>query len=123
MTDTTTLSHPGTVSRLDYFAAHAPREIPDWFRPEEPAYNGPAYPATPAGIPDEDRKLIDSWEKDPCFDLDGEYAWFQTEVEAYRAAMRDHKERVAIERAFRWPWAWAKSMLLWGEIYTKEQPE
>jgi hypothetical protein len=110
-----------SITRLDYFAAHAPTAIPDWFKPEEPEYNGPAYPTLPAGIPEEDRKMIASWERDPCFDLDGEYAWFQQDVEAYRAAMRDHKERIAVERYLRWPWAYAKSMLLWCDVYTVQK--
>jgi hypothetical protein len=112
---------PKPITPLDYFAAHAPKDIPIWFDFDEPEYTGPAHPAIPAGIPDDDRKMLESWLNDACFDLEDKYAWFQQEVEAYREAMRAHKERIVTERYFRWPWAYAKSMLLWRDIYDKQQ--
>jgi hypothetical protein len=99
------------ITLLDYFAARAPQDIPDWFQPSYPEYEGPAYPAIPEGIPEEDRKMLASWTKDGCWDLEGEYAWFQEAAETYRQARENHDYMCKMGAYYEWRWEYAESMV------------
>jgi hypothetical protein len=111
------------ITRLDYFAARAPREIPDWFRPDPPAYDGPAFPDIPKDIPDDDRKTLESWVRDPCFDLDDQYAEFQDAAELHWTARKLYKEECEWDRYYQWPWTWAECMLIMRDTYMQEEPQ
>jgi hypothetical protein len=99
------------ITLLDYFAAHAPHEIPYWFKPSTPEYDGPAFPKIPEGIPEEDRKMLESWINDDCFDLEGEYAWFQDAVKAYHQARKDYDHLCKTAAYYEWRWEYAQSMM------------
>lgn len=56
-----------SVALLDYYAAHAPLEIPDWYYCEN--VPGNPEPVSLHTLTDEERALVAAWVKDPCYDL------------------------------------------------------
>jgi hypothetical protein len=111
------------ITRLDYFAAHAPTEIPEWFQPDPEPYNGPPLPVIPESASEEDKKMLSDWLSDPCWDLEGEYAWFQEVAEAHSKATRDYKEFIKSDRYLQWRWTYAELMLVTRELYVDPQDE
>lgn len=111
------------ITRLDYFAAHAPAEIPHWFAPEPDPYTGPAAPVIPSDASDEDRLMLESWMKDPCFDLPEQFEWFEKAWEEHREAVRRHNEFQVVDRYLAWRWAYAEMMLGMREVYVTPDDE
>lgn len=101
---------PG-MSLRDYFAAHAPTDIPDWFKHREPVKYYPDCPHW-STLPNEDhREIARSWIDDPCYDLPDELRWFQEKFEAYQDAAIAWREQDALERYIQWRWHYADAML------------
>jgi hypothetical protein len=115
------------ISLFDYFAAHAPAEIPEWFKPSSTK----AMPERPAPAP-EIASAAEGWVKDPCFDFADaykvrEYSDLFPErhyplAVAFELAMQVYWEecrRIAAEnvelRFFEWRWAYAARMLAFKE--------
>ena len=109
---------PG-MNGSDFFAAHAPTEIPDWFRPEEIKEK----PEMPIPSP-EIFKEAKSWAEHPTYDLevvfkacdltDGKRAAaraFQEAMELYWDICREYDQINVEERYFWWRWYYAKMML------------
>lgn len=112
-------AEPG-IDTIDYFAAHAPDEIPLWFKPEP--LKRPLKPNPDPVI----AGLAKSWLKDPCYDFpsifDQESGEYSTEyrriAEAFEKAISDWNEenrridRLESERRyFQWRWYYAEQML------------
>jgi hypothetical protein len=55
------------ASLRDYFAAHAPAEIPEWFRHTSPNQTFPPMPDY-LELDECHRKVALDWQRDPCFD-------------------------------------------------------
>jgi hypothetical protein len=94
----------------DYFAAHAPLEVPEWFRHVEPKKNFPPD-ADVEDLDETHRKLARDWRHDPCFDLPEEIAWWGEKVKAHRAARSEWFEADVRARFIQWRWAYADAML------------
>lgn len=100
------------VSLAQYFAAHAPSEVPEWF------YNpiiiqppkSPKHPSEFGIIGREDLERAIGWIKDPCFDLEEMVApanrlAAKKFVEAwtlYRNARVEHSDENQRNRFFEW---------------------
>lgn len=87
-------------SKSEFFAAHAPEEIPDWFECQE--IPRPPYPKFPELTPEQSDK-VNKWKCDPCYDLEDEFLkYVQTKYEAYYQQLKKvEKENVKI-RYFQW---------------------
>lgn len=107
---------------LDYFAAHAPRDIPDWFMSEPDAFAGPDLPRIPANATDEGKGILNAWMLDSSFDLPEEYAWFEAATRAHLEAKEKHHQDYLVDRYAQWPWAYAETMLLTREVYLPPLP-
>lgn len=99
---------PG-MSRADFFAAHAPKKIPKWFKdnafeelnpaPVEPKCQDlPEYQAL---IPLEVREL-ESWRSDPIYDLPDNLEFFQKKWNAFTELRRQWHENKEVFRYFAW---------------------
>lgn len=95
----------------DYFAAHAPAEPQDWFRPvmsappEKPAYLTNTTPA-------EREELCGLWEwisSEEC--KQPRVKAYAVAKEEYLAAMRKRRMEERFQRQVQWPYAWADAML------------
>lgn len=114
------------VSKLDYFAAHAPARPWQHYQPTVP----PA-PVTPMFDPvgndgeapteDEARKLCD-WRIDACWDVDEAlpaYSYWCDSWRDYWIKLRAHKQLVEVEYDRQWPWFYAEAMLAESERRNK----
>lgn len=116
------------ISQRDFFAAHAPVEIPEWFKVK--ANPAPTRPTAKEFT--NDRLLaeyLDGWAKDPEFspldilnasefskredrrELGQKVVLFQTAVENYYHAKQQHTEHQKSARYFAWRWAYADGMI------------
>jgi hypothetical protein len=111
------------ITRMDYFAAHAPTEIPDWYEPEPEPYDGPPFPAIPDNASDEDKKMLAGWLNDPVFDLEGEYVWFQEAADAHWKACREHGALQRSHRYMSWRWVYAQMMCITRELFVDPDEE
>jgi len=100
-------------TRRDYFAAHAPAEIPSWFAHEQPKRDLPPMPDYRKLDPAHQDIALD-WQRDGCFDLPEEIAWFGKEVEAHREAKADWDDANYAARFFQWRWYYADMMIVVG---------
>lgn len=106
----------GGISTLEYFAARAPREVPDWFAPvmgKTP--EAPGYPPIKGFS-----EAFESWEN-----WEGEEGWdkdinpgtasmvrqFVSENADYRKKLKEFAEEKYRQTIAQWPWAWAKMVL------------
>lgn len=98
----------------DYFAVHAPDDIPGWFE-------ATLSPATMPPMPrwqDLDKvhqNTALSWINDGCFDLPNELEWFGKQVIRHREAHVQESQRRMHARYFQWRWHYADRMLAWRE--------
>lgn len=101
------LSDVGLTKR-EAFAMHAP-PVPTAFEEGWPHY--PPRPARPANLSAEDIGTLNSWDRDPCFDLHGDLKIYQKAVDDWA------KEKGAIDKAWpvqrqaRWAVAYADALL------------
>lgn len=104
----------------EYFAAHAPTEIPTWFVHVEPTRNYPPMPdinEVSREADDVHRKIALDWQHDPCFELEDhtpELKWYSDEVKAHRAGREAWREQDIRARYFQWRYAYADGMLEFG---------
>lgn len=99
-----------TMNRKDYFAAHAPDVIPDWFRHDQP-------PTTkqPTGWMnlqmEDDKEMAKNWVSDPIYDLPEHLQWFQREHEAYWVEKKKWEIDNQSARFFQWRKYYAEMMV------------
>jgi hypothetical protein len=108
------------IGRLEYFAAHAPAVIPDWFTPQgfENRPKAPGAPTTVFGVGDLKKiSMFQGWIADPAWDIEDDYP-NDERVAKYAAAWRSYWEERAhydahfeMERHFQWPVYWAQQVL------------
>src|SRR3990172_1973612 len=88
------------LSVLEYFAAKAPVNPQSWFKPMMPERPKNHYglnerpPCDNDGKPadDAEKKIIYSWQRDPCFDLEESlpsFSDYENEIKAYWAARNE----------------------------------
>lgn len=113
----------GGMTLRDYFAAHAPVEIPQWFQITDfPPL--PAEPAVPEGLSERGAKLARDWRNDPIFELsnyaaDNELpasdepllAAYASAMEAWWDAKEEHGRDKEAARFFSWRWHYAAMMV------------
>jgi len=106
---------------LNFFAAHAPEQIPGWFKvenlelPEQPKYESEVF--------SDDEKLrieAESWRKDPIYDLDEStnerLREFAIAWKKHWSEMSQFRKNYDSRRFFAWRWYYAKMMI-------QERPE
>jgi hypothetical protein len=101
---------------LEYFIAHAPAQIPDWY--EAPPFLE-EQPEKPLGasewggndISDVDRHLLHHWMSDPSYDLRHPLQGFQQQIELYNKERSAYEKRLAAWRFFNWRLFYAKGQL------------
>jgi hypothetical protein len=98
------------ASLRDYFAAHAPAEIPEWFRHTSPNQTFPPMPDY-LELDECHRKVALDWQRDPCFDLPEELSWYGKKVEAHRAGRSEWNDADHRARYAQWRYAYADTML------------
>lgn len=101
------------MTRRDYFAAHAPIEIPTWFEHPEPPKNIPPKPDF-AALDPAHQSIVRDWQEDPCFDLPEELTWYAEKWTAYQKARADWNDENDAARFFHWRWYYADRMLVAG---------
>jgi hypothetical protein len=109
------------ISRLDYFAAHAPAP-PAWFEPTMPP--SPTNPVIDADASDEAKRLAAGWRVDPCFDIDnavndwhdqhritgddcGAILAYAEQVERYGNDRATWNQLQRERKLAQWPWVYA----------------
>lgn len=98
------------ANSLNFFAAHAPDEIPGWFEhapPPEPAYNN----VNILHLSVENQRYLNSWKNDPCWDLEDEFSWYQDAINANIELMGGWLKKDQGERYFQWRVFYAKKMV------------
>jgi hypothetical protein len=109
--ETDVIYFPYGLTLLDYFAARAPIDIPDWFKHREPEYTVPPRPNYMALATKEHQDIALDWQRDPCFDLPEELAWFGEMMKTYRNAIAERDELNRVARFFQWRWYYANAMI------------
>lgn len=100
----------GGMTLRDYFATHAPLDIPSWFEHVPPAKDVPPMPDHTT-LDAAHQQIAISWQKDPCFDLPEEIKWFGDKVKAHRDAKAAWSDANYAARTFQWRYAFADGML------------
>lgn len=106
------------MSLREYFAAHAPTEIPAWFHYTKPPKDFPKHPSLDEISTDENdphRREVDSWLQDPIYDLPEELQWFANKVKAHYDGKECWEQAAQRARYFQWRWAYADAMIEFGE--------
>lgn len=102
----------GGMTLRDYFVAHAPTEIPAWFRPQVPSL-GPK-PAIPTGLTQAEHMERIGYDEDVLRAEDIREPRVRKWAEDMDAWIkeRDHHEALRLrERTLQWPNFWADEML------------
>lgn len=116
------------MSLRDYFAAHAPKRPHEWFTPVMDTTE-PKYPARPTPLHPDTERILNNWERDPCYDLFDNhgkptdygtnlapidyaavFAW-TVAIEDYHESIREWRERRTKAFFVQWPYAWADEQL------------
>ena len=119
-----------SATMMDFFAAHAPGQVPEWFTVDsEPKPQQLTIPDAVAALPafaelsPEGQGNVLSWLRDGCWDLEGKEAEVANEAAAAIDASVDKvaewESRAnlrAAERFFAWRWFYAHQMLLTREM-------
>lgn len=94
----------------DYFAAHAPAEVPEWFQHVPPARD---YTPMPKWMdwPEEHHRALRAWLSDGCYDLPDELSAFQEQARQHREDKRFWDARNQAARFIQWRWRYAEMML------------
>ena len=96
------------LSKREYFACHAPIEIPAWFthtkteRPTEPKR---------LNIHDPFFRETHDWHSDQCYDLPEELQWYQQAWEKYWGLMSEWNRLNTIEKYFQLRYFFADMLL------------
>lgn len=98
-------------STRDYFAAHAPDQIPVWFVHKEPKREYPPMPDY-LKLDETHQQTALSWQRDGCFDLPEEIAWFGEKVTAHRKGKADWEDANYAARYFQWRFYYADMMIV-----------
>jgi hypothetical protein len=95
------------LSKREYFASLA-GPVPDWF--PAPQHNRKGHelrrPKPPEGLSADESRELNSWNRDPCWDLpEGKLAKYQKEIEIWREflddmILADHRDRISAWAAF-----------------------
>lgn len=117
------VSMTSELSLRDYFAAHAPQKIPEWFIPKMP--DRPTAPRRPSMGKDELNDRIASWLRDdggvdlvaffedvdlPAPEI--QVLWnYQEDRREWFEAVEQWEQLRFIERVAQWPWFWADRVL------------
>lgn len=99
---------------LEYFAAHAPAEIPVWFEGVAPDFEGEEDPRGSEAyeaLSDVDISEISNWLQDDFLDLPAHLSWFENQLIQHRQDCKDHAKDCQIERYFQWRKYYAEQML------------
>lgn len=96
----------------DYFAAHAPSEIPSWFD-EYKEIKAPSKPTPPPHATPEQRRTAAFWIGDPCYDLEGDpiLEQFQRDYAAWVKKVHEVSRLNKSARYIAWRWYFADQML------------
>lgn len=97
------------LSRADFFAAHAPKKIPKWFKddafeelnpkPVEPIYQDlPEYQL----LSETEKKELEGWRRDPIYDLPDNLQFFQKKWDSYTETRREWSENREVSKYFAW---------------------
>lgn len=113
---------------LDYFAAHAPAEISEWFQPKD-AYAKPTHPEPAPEIAGPAKAwLAKAWLRDTCYDFAGSFdkpdpshsycAKYRPLAEQFESAVQAYEKQCAAtekanteHRYFAWRWYYAEMMM------------
>lgn len=102
---------------LKFFAAHAPTDIPEWFKHIEPPKDK-VPPAPDANVlPERPRQSFVSWRQDPCYELGAsssfpELADFEKAQNKHWEAIKEWRSKNQAARYFQWRWFYAGQMVL-----------
>lgn len=110
------------ITAREYFAAHAPTDIPDWFpAPQEPVVRIPdrlsMAQADPryGNLSNEGKERLRQWLRDGCYDLPGAAGELGEAVNVRHAELLAQAQEADRERARRrfigWRWTYADMML------------
>ena len=99
------------MTKLEYFSLHAPNEIPGWFLGKQSDRPFPEFPDFTRAQTEEDRKLLQNWRDDPCYDLPGHLLWYQEEVNAHIDARNEATLKRNIDTYFKWRIFFAETLL------------
>lgn len=98
-------------NKIEYFAAHAPVEVPSWFKE-----NNPVKIPDPPSVNDsriateKDRSYIRMWlDNDPC-ELPNHLSWFADEYREYNKLRAEAQRKHEEHRFFSWRWYYAAIM-------------
>lgn len=112
-----------TMSLLEFFAAHAPDNIPAWFKLADPPQVPPVLDIDQAlaqthgysELSDADKETVHVWMRDPIFDLDEKLAPIGRAADGLRQmSSAIHQEAANNAKAtlyFAWRWHYAMCML------------
>lgn len=102
---------PG-MSIRQWFAAHAPTEIPHWFEHEPPSRASIPRLVTVDDVTlPEHKKIVKDWLCDAVCDLPEELTWFVDMRLAYSEAFDAWERENLRARYFQWRWFYADAML------------
>lgn len=97
------------MNRIDYFAAHAPGKIPDWFKHQESTRPNEVtwlQLTTP-----EDQETARAWMCDDSWDLPEHLKWFQEAYIKYLEEKRLWERQNNESRFFQWRQYYAEQMV------------
>jgi hypothetical protein len=97
------------MNTKEYFMAHAPTDIPDWFV-HNPVGIQPIFPSW-TNLHDEDRKTVKGWISDGIFDLPDHLKWFEEKYNKVLQLKRQYDYENTIERYFQWRIYYAEQLL------------
>lgn len=98
------------MSQRDYFAAHAPESVPDWFKHKPVEHEVPPMPKA-EDVDPVHRKEVSDWLDDPVFDLSEELGWFADKVKAHEDAKDAARAANRAARYIQWRWHYADLMI------------
>lgn len=101
---------PG-LTKLEYFACNAPKEIPSWFVHVSPDKLTCQQPSFDDIENVDDRQLCRSWLMDSCFDLPDHLKWFQDKTEQASANYSENVRKDNEARYFQWRRFYAEQLL------------
>jgi|GEM_PF-2903239 len=101
-------------SLKDYYAAHAPTEIPAWFEGNNPDFEGEGSPLSSKeyeALSAEEKSLISAWLEDGVWDLPTHLEWFESQFKAHQQDKQEYLKDCKIGRYFQWRKYYAEQMM------------
>lgn len=99
----------------DYFAAHAPDQIPEWFTGPKSPIVIPPMPSTDS-LSEADAKTARGWLHGDIEDLPDHLLFYGEAVVARGVAIEQKKADENVRRYFAWRWYYAGMMILEGGL-------